>query len=370
MNLLYITFPDPVNLTITLLLVLVVFFSFLLIVGLSDRQWPKLIEELIQELFSAEVREIYQNIVVPNQDKLKGVISLIVIDVVILSIPSPMWVKIWEFPLGLLVVFQICSLGFKLFQDFFDQFLLEVALEDQTKINIELLTLGNFLTRTVIVLAVIFIFAQIHQINLIGLVASLGVAGAAIAFASQKILEQILWSIVLYIDKPFTVGEYIHLPDRTLGRVEGVGWRSSKIRLSGKNTLVIVPNSNLAQVNIENLSRATRGILMVELTFFRAMSDQEKALVHQLILDSTQDIVGIDHQLTQVTFLNSGNDNEQVEAQAEAIFFILGAAQSSMDLRKSLLEIARSSIVEKLHNYGITFKFQEKIVDVTQPMNM
>ena len=100
------------------------------------------------------------------------------------------------------------------------------------------------------------------------------------------------------------------------------------------------------------------------------MSDQEKALVHQLILDSTRDIVGIDHQLTQVTFLNSTNEKEQGQVQAEAIFFILGAAQSSMDLRKSLLEIARSSIVEKLHNYGITFKFQEKIVDVTQPMNM
>ena len=108
-------------------------------------------------------------------------------------------------------------------------------------------------------------------------------------------IEQILWSVVLYIDQPFTVDDYIHLPDRTLGRVESVGWRSTKIRLSGKNTLMIVPNSNLAQVNIENLTRAERIISMVNLAFFRAMANEEKALIQQLILASTSDILGIDH---------------------------------------------------------------------------
>ena len=41
-----------------------------------------------------------------------------------------------------------------------------------------------------------------------------------------------------------------------------------------------------------------------------------------------------------------------------------------MELRKGLLEIARENIVERLQNYGIVFKFEESVVDVTQPMNI
>ena len=365
-----IRFPDSVNLTTVLLLGLVACLSFLLIAGLSYRQLPKVTDVLMQRFFSAEVRDIYQHVVIPNGGRLSWTIAITIADIMILAIPTPRWMKLLEFPLGLLVAISISFLGFKLYKDLFERFLLGVALEDQTKINIELLTLGNFLARTVIVLIVIFLFAETHQINLIGLVASLGVAGAAIALASQKIIEQILWSVVLYIDKPFTVGDYIHLTDGTLGRVEAVGWRSSKVRLSGKNTLVIVPNSNLGQVNIENLTKAARGILIVELTFFRAMSDEEKALIHQLILASTSEILGIDHQLTQVTFQDLTDDKRQIQVHSQAIFFVLGAAESSMELRKNLLEIARGNIVERLHNYGITFKFEEKIVDITQPMNM
>ncbi|NEO28540.1 MAG: mechanosensitive ion channel, partial [Kamptonema sp. SIO4C4] len=207
-------------------------------------------------------------------------------------------------------------------------------------------------------------------INLIGLVASLGVGGVAIAFASQKVIEQILWSIVLYIDRPFTVDDYIHLPDRNLGRVESVGWRSTKIRLSGKNTLVVVPNSNLAQMSIENLSRAKRIISIVTLTFFRVMSEEEKALIQNLIIESTNDILGIDHQLTQVSFQNLTDNTGQDCVQAQVIFFILGTTETTLELQQGLLGIAREKMIEQLENYGIKFKFKETVVDVTQPMNI
>ena len=131
---------------------------------------------------------------------------------------------------------------------------------------------------------------------------------------------------------------------------------------------MVVPNSNLAQTNIENLTRARRVLSMVNLTFFRTMSDEEKALVQQLILASTRDILGIDHQLTQVTFKDLADGTNYIQAQV--IFFILGETETSMELRKGLLEIARSNIVKRLQEYGIAFTFEESIVDITQPMNI
>ena len=320
---------------------------------------------------SEEWQTVYQQAIVPHQSWLTWLIILMVVDITVLALGEPPWLQWVEFPLGLLLSVNICWLGFPILMAILDNYLLERALEDGKKINSELLTLAKFLARATLILMVIFIFAQTHRINLIGLVASLGIAGAAIVFASQKILEQILWSVVLYIDNPFSIGDYIHLPDRTLGRVEALGWRSTQVRLSGKNTLVIVPNSNLAQVSIENLTRARRVILIIDLTFLKAMSNEEKALIEQLIVGSTSDIVGIDEQLTQVTFEDiTVGEMVQEKVKAQVIFFVLGAAETSMELRKSLLEIARSNMIEQLNNYGITFTFEEKTIDITQPMNM
>lgn len=343
----------------------------MIITGLSYLKLPSLINSVVNYFFSNEFQEIYHQAIAPQIKWLSWLIILIVTDLIILAIPEPTWLKSLEWLLGLLVAINVSLLGSKLLIALFDSYWLEVALKEGNKINSELLTLRNLLAKTTLILTVIFIFAQTHQINLIGLLASLGIAGAVIAFASQKILEQILWSIVLYIDRPFSVGEYIHLPDRTLGKVETIGWRSTQVRLSGKNTLVIIPNSHLAQVSIENLTRARRVILMVELTFFKAMSNEEKALIEQLILASTSDIVGIDEQLTQVNFTDqTGSETGQQQVQSQVIFFILGAAETCMELRRNLLEIAKINIIERLNTYDLTFRLEEKIVDVTQPMNM
>ena len=361
--------PKILPVALAALLGLIVILTFLLLAGLSYRRLPQLSLQA-DRLFSTEVGEIYQTVIKPHQLWLSWTILFVIVDLIVLTISASTWLTFLEFSLGLLLAVNITVLGFKLFSQLFDSYLLQIALKDERKINSELLALGEFLTKAVVVLIVVFLFAQTHQINLVGLVASLGIGGVAIAFASQKVIEQILWSVVLYIDQPFTVDDYIHLEDRTLGRVESVGWRSTKIRLSGKNTLMIVPNSNLAQVGIENLTRAERVISMVTLSFFRAMSNGEKALVQQLILGSTDDILGIDHQLTQVTFQDLVDETGQNYIQAQVIFFILGTTENSMELRKGLLEIARENIVKRLQNYGIVFNFEESIVDVTQPMNI
>ncbi|RMG07877.1 MAG: hypothetical protein D6728_15870 [Cyanobacteria bacterium J055] len=352
------------------LLSLISLLMIILIRGISSVKLPKLMDSLAHRFNSVESKEIFRTLIQPFQGWLIGVIAAIVIDLMVLAIPTPSWLILFEFPLSLLLAFSTTLLGFRLFEKLFDRYLLGAALEDESKINTELITLGKFLTKVFIVLIIVFCFAQAHQFNVIGLVASLGVGGFAIAFASQKVIEQILWSVVLYIDRPFTVDDYIHLPDRTLGRVESIGWRSTKIRLSGKNTLMVVPNSNLAQINIENLSNARRLISMVNLTFFRSISNEEKALLQQLLLDSTRDILGIDRQLTQVKFQDIADESSQDRARVQVVFFILGATETSMELRKGLLEMARENIIKRLQDYGINFDIQESIVDVSQPMNI
>ena len=362
--------PDTLQVTASLLLGTITFLSLLLVAGMSYMQLPKVAHLLFDRFSETKNQEIYQKVVAPYQGWLNWVIVVSIGDLVILVVPTPNWWGWFEFPVSLLLALNISFLGFSLLKELFDHYLLGIALDNQRKINSELLVIAKFVCNSFILLIIIAIFAQTHQINLFGLIASLGIGGVAVAFASQKVLEQILWSIVLYIDRPFTVDDYINLPDTTMGRVESIGWRSTKIRLSGKNTLVIIPNSQLAQSRIENMTRARRVISIAELTFFRSMSEEEKALIHQLIMESTREILGIDRRLTQITFEDSIDASGQSYVQTQVIFYILGAAESSMELRSNLLEIARENIIDRLQDYGINFSFEENTLHITQPMNI
>lgn len=362
-----VTAIDPIQLSILFLFALILFLSFVLIVGLSYLRLSQVFKALITRFSPGK---IYQSLSTPFKIWFILTIIIIILDTAFLTLAHPKWLNWLEFPLGIIVAINITLFTFELIDYLFENYLLDVALANQRNINSELIALSQYLTKATTVLIVIFSFAQSHQINLIGLVASLGIAGATIAFASQKIIEEILWSIVLLIDHPFRVDDYIHLQDRTLGKVESIGWRSTKIRLSGKNTLLVIPNSSLVQDRIENLTRAKRVISMVDLKFYGLLSENQRALIRESILESTDDILGIDRELTQVTFKDIVDSSGRQCVRAQVVFFILGAAERSMELRRGLLEIARDNIVNRLKGYDISFECEQSTIDVPQAMSL
>ncbi len=331
--------------------------------------FPKLIALLMKRLLSLEALEVYHKITAPYQNWLRLVVCLILSDFIILIVSENIWLKLFEIPLGISVAIIIIWLFSRLFKEFFDTYLLGIALTSR-QLNTELLIVAKFLANSIVILMVVLIFAQTHEINIVGLIASLGVGGLAVAFAAQQTLEQLLGGIVLYLDRPFMVGDYIHLPDHTFGQVESIGLRSTKIRTSGKGTLVVVPNNSLTQINIENFTGAKKVISLLYITFYQAISQEEKALIRQLILESTGDIFGINSRQTEVVFKVFTNEEEREITQAQTTLFILGAGKVSMELRRQLLDIARDKLAAKLKAYGIDFDIEEPNIYVDSPITI
>ncbi len=325
---------------------------------------------LSKRFLSTQLIEAIQKVINPDRYWLGISILLSFIDLSLLFFDTPKWVSVIEIPLSLAIAVSAIWLGFRLFSQLFDNFLLDAALQRGRKLTGEFLLLGKLLANSIIVIVVVFIFAQTHKINIFGLIASLGIGGLAIAFASQKLLEQVLGGIVLYLDRPFVIDDYIHLPDGTFGRVESIGWRSTKIRTSGKGSLVIVPNSVLTQVNIENLTGAKKVISLIYLTFYRTLPDEERALIRQIILESTKDIFGIDPRNTEVIFKNLIAEDNQKITQAQVNFFILGSGEVSMDLRRQLLDAANQNITKQLKEYSIAFDIEERTINVDSPITI
>lgn len=102
----------------------------------------------------------------------------------------------------------------------------------------------------VVILGIIFIL-QNHGINVTSLLAGLGLGGLAFALAARDTLANFFGSITIFMDKPFQVGDLIKTSNAE-GIVEEIGFRSTRLRTL-YNSVISVPNSNLAVTEIDNL---------------------------------------------------------------------------------------------------------------------
>ena len=339
--------------------------------------FPRLVALVLSLLSLTNFQEAYQVIVRPYYSRLGLICILIVLDLTLLTISQLVWFKSLEIIVGLILVILISWLGSNLFKDIFNTYLLDSIVQSRGRFNSELLIVSKSLVNIAIVFVVIFIFAQVHQVNLVGLFASLGISGLAIAFAAQKTLEQILGGVVLYLDRPFFVDDYIGLPDGTFGKVESIGLRSTRIRTSGKGTVVIVPNSSLTQVNIENYTGAKKIISLINIVFEQTIPESETAFIRQIIINSTNNIYGIDFRNTEVIFKEITNEQNNKVTKVQINFIILGSGKVSLELRQQLLDIAKQKFKElrqpalnKEQKYGIGFTLEDKTINIDSPITI
>ena len=90
-------------------------------------------------------------------------------------------------------------------------------------------------------------------VDLTATLAGLGIGGVALAFASQKTLENVFGGILVLSDRSIVVGDVCKIGQYT-GEVLDVGLRSMQLRTVNR-TVVYVPNGTLATMEVENLSR-------------------------------------------------------------------------------------------------------------------
>lgn len=88
------------------------------------------------------------------------------------------------------------------------------------------------------------------------LLGSLGIGGLALALAAQDMIANLFGSFVVVMDQPFRVGETVKIGS-TVGTVEDIGLRSTKLRLVDKS-LMVIPNKSVAAESITNLARFTQ----------------------------------------------------------------------------------------------------------------
>lgn len=150
-----------------------------------------------------------------------------------------------------LVIIVAMKIVIEVFDILIDNWGRSLAVKTKSKVDDQLMSLLHRISKIIIaVLGLIFIL-DTWGVNVGPLLASLGIAGIAVAFAMQSTLGNIFGGISMIIDKAIKVGDVVKLDADTIGTVYDVGLRSTKIR-TFDNEIIIVPNGKLADAKIMN----------------------------------------------------------------------------------------------------------------------
>jgi MscS family membrane protein len=111
------------------------------------------------------------------------------------------------------------------------------------------------LIRASIVIITALALLQTLGFSVSGVLAFGGIGGIAIGFAAKDLLANFFGGLMIYLDRPFAIGDWIRSPDRNIeGTVEHIGWRLTRIRTFDKRPLY-VPNGVFANIALENPQR-------------------------------------------------------------------------------------------------------------------
>ncbi|SHK84953.1 MscS family membrane protein [Clostridium cavendishii DSM 21758] len=187
--------------------------------------------------------------------------------------------------------------------------------ENIDKIVFPFISIG---ARLIVIVICISIIAK--EFGFTGFITGLGVSGIALALAAQDTFSNLFGGIIIVLDKPFAIGDWIQT-ETVEGTVEQITFRSTRVRAFSK-AIVTVPNSKLANSNIINWTQ--RGMRRIHFKF---------------VISFETDIEKIESIIKEIELML--NNNKKVE--------------------KELIIVSLSEIT--VYGYGIFIYFYTNIID-------
>ncbi|WP_395166610.1 mechanosensitive ion channel family protein [Francisella salimarina] len=113
------------------------------------------------------------------------------------------------------------------------------------------LIIANKLVNLIIILVITALIIQELGIDMIHFLTALGIGGIAIALAGKDTIENLFGSIILAVERPIKIGDWVIIKDKE-GIVKEIGLRSTKIR-TFENSILTIPNYAFVTSQIDNM---------------------------------------------------------------------------------------------------------------------
>ena len=235
------------------------------------------------------------------------------------------------------------------FIEFFAQEFTKKAEQTESPLDDQLVPFFKELIKVLMVIfSIFFILGVVFHLNVASLVAGLGIGGLAVALAAKESLENLFASFTIFLDRPFVAGDVIQV-GTIVGKVEKVGFRSTRVRTLEKSFLT-VPNKMLIDQALDNLTRRQyrRARFTIGLTY-NTLPETLRAVTAdiQAVLDS--------HEMTRtepgvVKFDGFGESSLNLLV----IFYV---ETSDWDEYMRLKEEINYQIIRIVYRHGATFAY-------------
>ncbi len=250
---------------------------------------------------------------------------------------------------GGVVWFLICS------ADCVAEKLAESARASESRFDDQMLPILRNTARVLIfVLGIVFVIQALgYPVG--GIVAGLGIGGMAVALAAQDTLSGIFASIAIFLEKPFTVGDFVELQG-VQGTVSDVGLRSTRIR-TVERTLVTVPNRKIVENVVDNWAHrdSRRTLMAFGLTYGTSLEALEGLM--EKLRDNLRSDPEVESDSWSVHFKGFGESSLDVEV----LMFLKTAAYGewlSMRERKGFM------IMREVEAAGLSFAFPTRTIRI------
>jgi MscS family membrane protein len=206
----------------------------------------------------------------------------------------------------------------------------------------------------IVIIGGLFILENL-DIPILPLLTGLSIGGLAFALAAQDTIKNFFGSLMIFVDKPFQIGDWI-TSDSIDGSVEEVGFRSTRIR-TFRNSVVYVPNGQLADSTIDNhgLRKYRRFYTQISLTY-----DTPAELI-EIFVEGLKEVVN-GHPQTRKDYYEV-HFNDMASSSLNVMFYIFFEVPTwSEELRarhEILIEVVK--LAEKL---GVNFAFPTQTLHI------
>ncbi|SKA10374.1 Small-conductance mechanosensitive channel [Chitinophaga eiseniae] len=192
-------------------------------------------------------------------------------------------------------------------------------------------------------------------VNVTTFVAGLGIGGIAIALAAQTILGDLFSYFVIFFDRPFEIGDFIVVQDKS-GTVEYIGIKTTRLRsISGEQ--LVFSNTDLTNSRVHNYKRMEKRRIVFK---FGVTYDTPAAKLARIPEMVKQIITGLpDTAFDRSHFLNFADSS----LEFENVYFILAGDYGLYMDRQQAINLQLFEIFQK---EDIEFAFPTQTVYINQ----
>ena len=232
---------------------------------------------------------------------------------------------------------------------------------DSGKLDATTVTALAKLLRLSIVISAALIVLPTLGIEITALLAAGGVGGLAIGFAAQDLLSNFFGGLMIYLDRPFDIGDWIRSPDRDIeGTVEHIGWRLTIVRTFDKRPLY-VPNSVFTKLALENPSRMTNRRIYENIGIRYQDADKMDPII-QDVKEMLRSHDQIDRSQTLIV-----NFNKYAASSLEFFVYTFTKTTNWVTFHEIKQDVLLK-IIKIVHSHDADFAFPTTTLDGIQPL--